>query len=258
MASSPTDLPIRRFKGADGLDLAYRETGKGFPVVLIHGLFSNGFVNWIKYGHATRIAAAGFRVIMPDLRGHGASAAPHEATAYPPDILAADGEALIEQLGLSDYHLGGYSLGARTSVRLLARGAAPRRAVIAGMGLQGLLDTHGRSGFFRRVLMERGGHAPGSPEWLAEGFLRSTGGDPAAMIPLLDSFVDSTRDDLARITLPILVLTGIDDQDNGSAADLARALPDARLQEIPGNHMSAVLKPELGGSIANFFMNVDG
>ncbi len=117
--------------------MAYRELGEGRPVVLIHGLFSNAWTNWIRYGHAARIAAAGFRVIMPDLRGHGDSAAPHDPAAYPPDILAADGEALLRHLGIDDHDLGGYSLGARTVARMLARGARPRRACSRGWGCRG-------------------------------------------------------------------------------------------------------------------------
>ena len=255
MSRSPADLPSHRFPGADELPLAYRELGDGRPIVLIHGLFSNGWTNWVRYGHAERIAARGFRVIMPDLRGHGDSAAPHDPAAYPADILAADGEALLRHLGLSEFDLGGYSLGGRTTARMLVRGTRPRRAVIAGMGLEGLLHTAGRGGFFRQVLVGRGTHARGSPEWLAEAFLKTTGGDPEAMLPLLDSFVDTAREDLAALTLPVLVATGAEDRDNGSSADLASLLPQGRLAETPGTHMSAVLRPELGASIAEFLAN---
>src|SRR3954467_2112151 len=106
----------------DGVKLAWHEAGEGRPVVLLHGLFSDAQTNWIKFGHAAAIAAKGFRVIMPDLRAHGESAKPHDRHAYPPDILADDGLALIAHLGLSDYDLGGYSLGARTSVRMAIKG----------------------------------------------------------------------------------------------------------------------------------------
>ena len=58
MASSPADLPIRHFTARDGTRLAWRETGQGRPLVLIHGYFSNAFVNWIRYGHAAKIAEA--------------------------------------------------------------------------------------------------------------------------------------------------------------------------------------------------------
>ena len=54
------------------------------------------------------------------------------------------------------------------------------------------------------------------------------------------------------IARPTLVLSGVDDHDNGPAEALADLLPDARFVEVPGNHMSAVTKPELGLAIADF------
>jgi pimeloyl-ACP methyl ester carboxylesterase len=226
--------------------------GEGRPVVLIHGYFSTAEVNWIKYGHAEKLAARGFRVIMPDLRAHGASAAPHDEASYPPDVLARDGFELIAHLGLEDYDLGGYSLGARTSARMVILGARPRRLVIAGMGLRGMLETGRRSAHFRKVLTGMGTHPRGSDEWMAEAFLKTTGGDPQALLPLLGSFVDSTEAELRTIAMATLVLSGAEDQDNGPAEDLAEVLPDARFVEVPGNHMNAVTKPDLGQAIADF------
>ncbi len=126
-------------------------------------------------------------------------------------------------------------------------GAAPRRVVIAGMGLEGLTDTGGRADHFRHILTHLGEHPRGSPEWMAEAFLKTTRGDPAALIHLLDTFVDTPRSALVAIAQPVLVLAGREDADNGSHAALAAWLRDARLVEIPGTHMSAVLRPELGG-----------
>ncbi len=254
MASSPTDVSTYRFASFDGVELAWHEMGApdARPLVLIHGYFSDAFTNWIRYGHAARIAAAGYRVIMPDLRAHGQSAKPHDPAAYPPDVLAKDGFALIAHLGLSDYDLGGYSLGARTSVRMLVGGAAPGRAVIAGMGLQGLINTGDRAGHFRHILTNLGSHQRGSPEWMAEAFLKTTKGDPVALLRILDSFVDTPVADIESLDLPVLVLSGEDDDDNGSHAALAGALPDAVVREIPGGHMSAVIRPELGEEIARF------
>lgn len=226
--------------------------GEGRAVVLVHGYFSDAATNWIKYGHAAAIAVRGFRLYMPDLRAHGESARPHDAAAYPPDALAMDAEAMVAQLGLTDYDLGGYSLGARTTSRMLARGATPRRVIFSGMGLAGLLETGRRVDFFRRVLTGIGGHARGTPEFLAEAFLKTTGGDPVALLHILDTFADTPRTVLAELPQPALVVCGRDDDDNGSAADLAALLPHGRLEEIPGNHMSAVVRPELGQAIADF------
>ncbi len=252
MASSLTE-PLY-FDSFDGTRLAWREVGEGRPVVLIHGYFSDAITNWIKYGHAAAIAAKGFRVILPDLRAHGSSARPHDPDSYPPDALAMDGEALVAHLGLRDYDLGGYSLGARTTVRMLARGIvpAPRRVVISGMGLEGLLDTARRAEHFRNILTRLGSFERGSPEWLAEAFLKTTGGDPVALLHLLDTFVDTPIEAIEAIAQPVLVLAGDEDDDNGSHAALADRLRDASLAEVPGGHMSAVVRPELGQAIADF------
>jgi pimeloyl-ACP methyl ester carboxylesterase len=251
LASSPTR---HTFLAPDGAELAWQELGEGRPDDLLHGLFSDADTNWIRFGHAAEIASHGFRVIMPDLRAHGASARPHDPAAYPPDILADDGLALIAHLGLTDYDLGGYSLGARTAVRMVARGARPKRLVVSGMGLQGLLETGRRSAHFKHVLKGIGTHERGSPEWLAEAFLKTTGGDPQALLPLLDSFADTSQAELRTIVVPVLVLSGHEDRDNGSAEALAELMPDARYVEVPGNHMSAVMKPELGRAIADFLV----
>ncbi len=247
-----SDLPVHTFHAPDGEVLVWRELGAGPAVLLLHGFFSDAQTNWIRYGHAAAIAAKGFRVIMPDLRAHGGSAKPHDAAAYPPDVLAHDGLALIAHLGLSDYDLGGYSLGGRTTARMLALGATPRRVVISGMGYEGLTSTGKRGAFFRNILTNLGSFDRGTPEWLAEAFLKTSGGDAQALVHILDTFVDMKDADLAGITQPVLVLSGVDDFDNGSAEALARALPNARHVTVPGNHMSAVVKPELGLEIADF------
>lgn len=246
------EIEPRFFDSFDGARIAWRELGEGRPVVLIHGYFSDAKTNWLRYGHAAAVAAKGFRVIMPDLRGHGDSAKPHDAASYPADALMRDGLALIEHLGLSDYDLGGYSLGARTTVRMLANGAAPARVVLSGMGLAGIVATAGRGGYFRNVLTNLGTFERGSREWLTEAFLKTTKGDPQALLRVLDTFVDTPPGVLEQIIQPVLVAAGADDDDNGSAQELAEALPGGRYVELPGNHMSAVTKPELGEAIAAF------
>lgn len=248
MASSPIEF----FASWDGVHLAWRELGEGRPAVLLHGFLSDAKTNWIRYGHAAAIAAKGFRVIMPDLRGHGESARPHDAAAYPPDALTRDGHALVAHLGLDDYDLVGYSLGARTASRMMATGATPRRAVFSGMGLEGLTTTGRRAGHFRNILTNLGRHERGSGAWMAEQFLRTTGGDPQALLGVIDSFTDTPLSTLKTFAMPIGLVCGAEDKDNGSAPALAEALPDGRYIEVPGGHMSAVVKPELGEAIATF------
>jgi hypothetical protein len=66
---------------------AHGRAGRWPPLVLVHGLFSTAQINWVKYGHAARLADAGFRLFMPDLRAHGQSSAPHDPASYPEDVL---------------------------------------------------------------------------------------------------------------------------------------------------------------------------
>lgn len=239
------------FQTSDGVDIAWSEMGEGRPLLLVHGYMSDAATNWIKYGHAAALADAGYRVIMPDLRAHGQSGKPHEAAHYPPDILADDQFALLAHLGISDYDLGGYSLGGRTVSRMLTRGAIPGRAVISGMGLQGLTHTGNRGAHFRHVFDNLGCHEKGTAAWMAEAFLKTTGGDPIALRQILGTFVDTKITDIAAWNVPVAVICGADDDDNGSAADLASTLRHGKLFTVPGNHMSAVVKPELGAALVD-------
>lgn len=247
-------LSTWHYDTADNIRLAVHEMGEGRPLILVHGFFSDAATNWIKYGHAALLASAGFRVIMPDLRAHGQSDKPHDSSHYPRDILAEDQFALIAYLGLTDFDLGGYSLGGRTVARMLARGCAPRRAVISGMGLQGLTHTGHRAGHFRNVLENIGQHERGSPAFMAEAFLKTSGGDPVALLRILDSFVDTPLATINGFDLPVAVICGVDDQDNGSAFELTAALPQGQHFQVPGNHMSAVVKPELGQAIRDYLL----
>ncbi|HET7446299.1 MAG TPA: hypothetical protein VFJ57_16755 [Solirubrobacterales bacterium] len=90
----------------------------------------------------------------------------------PVDVVAEDGLALIEQVGLEKHDLGGYSLAARTTISLLARGATPDRAVIAGMGLAAIVHTADRGSSYRRVLANPGGFGPGTLEARADAYGR--------------------------------------------------------------------------------------
>src|SRR4029434_11076265 len=111
-----TDVTTHNWTTSDGIQLAWREVGQGRPVILLHGLFSDAQMNWIKFGHAERIAPEVFRVIMPALRAHGLSGKPHEQVHYPQLVLVRDLKELIDHLGLTDFDLGGFSVGARSNM----------------------------------------------------------------------------------------------------------------------------------------------
>jgi len=247
-----TEAITRFWTASDGVRLAYHEMGEGRAVVLLHGLFSDAYMNWIKFGHAARIASKGFRVIMPDLRAHGQSDRPHGAEFYPKGILARDLRELIELLELGEFDLGGFSLGARTTVEGVGEGLRPRRAVLGGAGLEGLRNWKRRKDFFVEAIGMFDRAQRGDPHWLSIQFMKSQGVDRVAAAQLLDSFEDAFMSWLEAFTMPTLVVCGDQDDDNGSAEELANVLPNALFEEVPGTHMSSVTKPELGEAIAAF------
>ena len=235
-----------------GTRLAVHRMGAGRPFLLLHGLFSSAEVNWIKYGTAQRLVDAGFEVIMPDLRAHGASEAPQDPAFWPHDVLVHDLTALVTGLGLTDYDLGGFSLGARTVVRGVLAGLAPRRLVLGGMGIEGLTGWARRSAHFLGVIDRFGTIQRGEKGYFEQAFMKTMGVDPVAMRLLLQSVDDTPPEALSGITMETLVVCGAEDQDNGSAPRLAEVLPLATYAEVPGTHMSCVTRKELGEAIAAF------
>ena len=180
------------------------------------------------------------------------SGAPHDPARYPPDVALDDVRFLIGELELTDFDLGGFSLGARTTVRLMDDGLQPRRAVVAGMGLEGLSEFGRRRAFFLDAIAAIDTARRGDPHWLAIQFLKTNAIDPVAARLLLESFRTDAPPRLSGIDVPTLVVCGTEDTDNGSATALADALPDARYAAIPGTHMSSVTKPQLGEAMARF------
>ena len=245
---------LHRWTASDGVELAYHEVGEGEPVMLLHGLFSDAQMNWIKFGHAERIAAEGFRVIMPDLRAHGASGKPHDPANYPKGVLVGDLRELVERLGLSDFDLGGFSLGSRVTIEAVLGGMRPRRAILSGTGLEVLANWKSRCRFFSDAIDMFDTAPRGDPHWLAIQFMRTMKVDRVAgkfLLGTMDDHEDSAAV-ASAFTMPTLVVCGSEDEDNGSAEQLAGILPDARFEEVPGTHMSSVTKPELGEAIARF------
>lgn len=241
------------FPGFDGTSLALHRTGAGRPLVLLHGLFSDARMNWMKWGHAQAVAAMGYEVLMPDLRAHGNSAAPHEAEAYPEDVLVRDLEALVGHLNLTEFDLGGFSLGARTVLHAVAKEAVkPERLVIGGMGVGGLADWSPRAERFARVIDEFDAIPRGDPAWFSVQFMKSQKIDRVAARHLIGTFTDLPVAFLDRVSMPTLVVCGDEDDDNGSAEELAAHLPSATYVEVSGTHMGSVTRPELGRAIADW------
>ncbi len=89
-APDPNQFPLHRSEVRNGVTIAYvREGAGGFPLLLIHGYPETRRIWW---RNIERLAAAGFEVIAPDLRGHGdSSLAPdgfYDIAAYSADCYA--------------------------------------------------------------------------------------------------------------------------------------------------------------------------
>jgi pimeloyl-ACP methyl ester carboxylesterase len=119
--TAPADL--RFFPSADG-DLAYLDTGSGDPVVLLHC----GFVDHRFWAAQIPALAAGYRVIVPDVRGHGWS-----ANATQPFRWADDLAGLLRHLGTGPAVLVGVSMGGVIATdTLLDHPDLVRAAVVGG------------------------------------------------------------------------------------------------------------------------------
>lgn len=99
----------RQSASVNGITLSYFDVGAGEPVLLLHG-FPDDALIWVKQVEA--LVAAGYRCIVPDLRGYGDSDAPAEQSAYAVPEILADLTGLLDRLNLSKVALVGHDWGA--------------------------------------------------------------------------------------------------------------------------------------------------
>ncbi|MCA8901081.1 MAG: alpha/beta hydrolase [Hyphomonas sp.] len=243
----------RTFESFDGTSIAYTELGSGPVVLLLHGFTGNADINWVQPGIAQKIAAAGYRVIAPDMRGHGASPVPDTPESWPRDAIARDQIALMKHLGTEPYAVVGYSMGALTALRyhLLSRGGT--RLVLGGIGDSAADESNtDRNTAFRAAIEAalRGEDTPAAKGILARA--KATGGTLEGYLGALSSRLYTGRDLLETFAVPVLVLTGDQDTDNGSGPALAEIIPNARHRQLTGTHISAVGDPALPEAIIAF------
>ncbi len=114
----------------DGVGIHYEVTGDGPAVVLLHG-FPDSSRLWRHQVPA--LAGAGFRVIVPDMRGYGRSAKPAGVDAYHILHLVADVGAVLADAGETRSHVVGHDWGAAVAWALasVAPDAVDRLAVLS-------------------------------------------------------------------------------------------------------------------------------
>jgi haloacetate dehalogenase len=103
---------------SNGLRIHVRAGGNGLPVLLLHG-YPQTSACW--HAVAPKLVTAGFSVIIPDLRGYGASDKPPSSAnhvTYSKRVMAADQVELMQHLGHDRFYLAGHDRGGRVAHRL--------------------------------------------------------------------------------------------------------------------------------------------
>src|SRR6266545_730141 len=95
-----------RYFESGGVRIRYVTRGDGLPVLLVHGFGVGAELNWVAPGVLDSLAAR-FRVIVPDLRGHGRSDKPHDVDAYG-ERFVTDLLGLLDHLGIERVDVVGY------------------------------------------------------------------------------------------------------------------------------------------------------
>lgn len=250
----PVDLPSRDYAGFsvrhfahEGFDLAFVDalppSGSGDPVLLIHGFASSILFNWIAPSWMTTLAAAGYRAIALDNRGHGLSSKSYNPPDYAPARMAGDAAALLAHLGIGRAHVMGYSMGARISATLaLQEPALVATLILGGLGI-GLVEGVGDWDPIADALAAPDPAAVTHPRGkMFRAFADQTRSDRRALAACIaTSRVELTEAEVQRIAQPTLIAVGTKDDIAGSAEDLAGLMPNAEAFAIEGrDHMLSV------------------
>jgi pimeloyl-ACP methyl ester carboxylesterase len=174
---------------AKGVKIHYTVQGKGEPVILLHGLFASGQMNWGMPG-VTAALATDHQVIAIDFPGHGASDAPRGEEAYGLQMVE-DVVLLMDHLNVKKAHIVGYSMGGMVTVKLMV--THPDRVI------SGLVGGWG--------WMKKG--SPQEAMWAKMGS-KDVGQTPPACMHAFGQFA-VTEEELKAIKLPVMVLIGDSD-----------------------------------------------
>jgi pimeloyl-ACP methyl ester carboxylesterase len=244
---------------SNGVVISYADSGRGVPVLLIHGFTGSASRHFGGTGVISALEQAGYRVIALDCRGHGQSGKPLDSSQYGLEMVH-DVIRLLDHLKIDRAHIVGYSMGAGIAEQLLVK--YPSRATtvtLLGSGWEGErlaaftaeLNALGDE-FDRReaTTLIRGVNASGQgglteaqvAAAAADLFARNDPRVLAAVVRSLPVLWDLTRIELRAVTVPVLAIDGEFDRDNLDAAKrMVAVVPGLQLIELPGvNHATSV------------------
>jgi pimeloyl-ACP methyl ester carboxylesterase len=238
----------------DGTRIAFDCAGEGRPVLLIHG-FSSNRKSWTETGWTTLLADAGYLAISFDVRGHGDSDKPHEASSYGRHLVE-DMCAVLDAAEAPVADVFGYSMGSHLAIALLLeRPERVGRAVIGGVG--DAYFTRDAGWFLRTAEALEAVDENAIKDWIARlhrKYATENGNDRLALAALIRSpNLSHSQDDLRRARRRVLVVCGEHDAVSGRADGLASAFADGRALTIPGrDHISALEHADFKSAVVEF------
>lgn len=225
-----------------GIAIAYEVHGEGRPILLIHGFGSSGKVNWIDTGWVETLSGAGYQPITFDNRGHGASRKLYDPQLYFAHEMAKDAKRLLDHLGIARAPVMGYSMGARIAAFLMLQDPeAVSCAVWGGMGGNLVTGLEDSEEIIEGLTAESLEQVTGRVARQFRIFADHNKADRAALAAcMINSREPMSADQVARITQPVLVAVGSEDDMAGTADELARMLPHGEAFTIERrDHMRA-------------------
>jgi pimeloyl-ACP methyl ester carboxylesterase len=219
------------FLSFDKVKIHYEVKGRGKPILLIHG-FTGTANDWKNKPLYDSLLANGFKIVIVDLRGNGFSDKPATAAAYANDAEAKDLKGLLKFLGIKKYYSLGYSRGSIILASLLVLDKNCTRAVIGGMGADFTNPQWPRRiGFYNALMNDSITGYEGFRKYIA-----GKGLNPLILALQQKEQPATSTQLLAKLKLPVLIICGDEDEDNGKGADLQALIPHSKFITVPGNH----------------------
>ena len=235
------------FRSFDSTKIYYEVRGTGDAVVLVHGFIVNG-QSWKRTVLYNDLIVQGYKVIILDQRGNGFSDKPHEPEAYENDAEAKDIMALMKLLGIKKYSAVGYSRGAIIVSRLLVLDKTIKKGVMGGMGAEFTNPEWPRRIMFYKALS---GEPVPELETMVQN-VKKQGLDQQALANLQKAQPSTSKDEIAKIKQPVLIICGDKDSDNGSAKELADLFKHPVYKITPGDHGGASRTKEFSTAVISF------